>query len=71
MNERIDLDFEALELSPLGSLPYSNSELERMNDRFAAAMAAAIRSGLEHPPRIGIDTTPGTKNPICYVRTPR
>jgi hypothetical protein len=41
-----------------------------MNDRFVAAMAAAIRAGLEHPPGVGIDRTPGTKNP-SYLRPPR
>jgi hypothetical protein len=38
-------------------------DLIRMNDRFIAAMGRAIRERLERPPRVGIDTTPGTRNP--------
>jgi len=76
MNERIDpkeleqLEAEPNELRNLGSLPYLKGELQRMNDRFIAAMAAAIRAGLERPPRVGIDRTPGTKKP-SYLRTRR
>jgi hypothetical protein len=54
---------EPKELRDLSSLPYLKGELQRMNDRFIAAMAAAIRARLERPPRVGIDLTPGTKNP--------
>jgi hypothetical protein len=35
-----------------------------MNARFIAAMARAIRAGLERPPMIGIDKRPGTRVPI-------
>jgi hypothetical protein len=45
----------------LGSSPYSTAQLQLMNERFVAAMAAAIRAGLERPPRVGIDQRPGTK----------
>jgi hypothetical protein len=45
-------------------------ELQLMNGKFVAAMAAAIRAGLERPPRIGIDRTPGTKKPL-YFSAPR
>jgi hypothetical protein len=68
MNQRIDLDnLKPGDLLNLGSWPYSRAELEEMNQRFIKAMAAAIRAGLERPPRVGIDRTPGTKNP-AYVR---
>ena len=67
MNERIDLDkLEPSELRNLGSFPYLKAELQQMNERFVAAMVAAIRAGLERPPRVGIDLTPGTKKP-SYV----
>jgi hypothetical protein len=46
---------------------YSGVELQHMNARFTAAMAAAIRAHREHPPQVGIDHTPGTKNPMYYV----
>jgi hypothetical protein len=46
---------------------YSGDELHQMNARFIAAMAAAIRALREYPPRVGIDQTPGTKKPTCYV----
>jgi hypothetical protein len=46
---------------------YSGAELQEMNARFIAAMAAAIRTHRENPPRIGIDHTPGTKKPSNYV----
>ena len=46
---------------------YSGAQLLEMNAKFIAAMAAAIRAGLEHPPRVGIDSTPGTKNPSHYI----
>ena len=45
---------------------YSWDELYYMNERFVAAMGAAIRARCEHPPRVGIDQTPGTKKPIYY-----
>ena len=48
----------------VGRVDYQS--LRRMNTSFVAAMAAAIRAGLERPPRVGIDRTPGTKNP-SYV----
>jgi hypothetical protein len=65
MNQRIDLDNLKVGAEPhdLGSWPYSRAKLEEMNQRYVAAMAAAIRTGLERPPRVGIDRTPGTKNP--------
>jgi len=67
MNQRMDHDkLEPQEVRHLGSLPYTDAELDRMNDRFVAAMVAAIRAGLERPPRVGIDLTPGTKKP-SYV----
>ena len=53
---------------PVGRVDYQS--LRRMNTSFVAAMAAAIRAGLERPPRVGIDRTPGTKNPL-YLRPPR
>jgi hypothetical protein len=46
---------------------YSWDELYYMNERFVAAMGAAIRARCEHPPRVGIDQTPGTKNPLPYI----
>ena len=46
---------------------YSRVELHKMNAEFIVAMAAAIRAHLEHPPRVGVDPTPGTKNPMCYA----
>jgi hypothetical protein len=46
------------------------TQLQRMNRRFVVAMAAAIRAGLERPPRVGIDPTPGTKSPL-YFSAPR
>jgi hypothetical protein len=71
MNQQIDHDkLQPQEVRHIGSLPYTDDELDRMNDRFVAAMAAAIRAGLERPPRVGIDLTPGTKNP-SYVPTRR
>ena len=65
MNQRID-PLKPGELFNLGGWPYSRAELEEMNRSFVKAMAAAIRAGLEHPARVGIDRTPGTKNP-SYV----
>ena len=52
----------------VGRVDYQS--LRRMNTSFVAAMAAAIRAGLERPPRVGIDRTPGTKSPL-YLRPPR
>jgi hypothetical protein len=67
MNQRIDLNkLKPVELRDLGSWPYSRAKLEEMDQRYVAAMAAAIRTRLERPPRVGIDRTPGTKNP-SYV----
>ena len=70
MNQRVDLDnLQAVEVHDLGSWLYSRAKLEEMNWKFVRAMAAAIRGGLERPPRIGIDKTPGTKN-ASYFRMP-
>ena len=55
-----------LDLDTFGG-SYSEAELQRMNERFVAAMGAAIRALREHPPGVGIDQTPGTKKPTCYV----
>jgi hypothetical protein len=66
MNYRFHLDTLALNLDSF----YSAADLQRMNRRFVAAMAAAIRAGLEQPPRVGIDRTPGTKSPM-YLSPPR
>ena len=52
----------------LGSFPYLQTELQRMNAIFIRAMAAAIRVGLERPPRVGIDRTPGTEIRRTFVR---
>jgi hypothetical protein len=51
------------EVQHVVGLPWSENELRTMSRRFIAAMAAAIRSGEERPPRVGIDQTPGTKKP--------
>jgi hypothetical protein len=64
MNRRAHQEKSALDLS---STYYSRAQLFEMNANFIAAMAAAIRTGLERPPRVGIDSTPGTKNPSHYV----
>jgi hypothetical protein len=64
MNRRAHQEKSALDL---GSTYYSRVQLFEMNANFIAAMAAAIRAGLERPPRVGIDSTPGTKNPSHYV----
>jgi hypothetical protein len=61
MDGELDLD------KSLGS--YSGTELHNMNAKFIAAMSAAIRSNREHPPRVGINHTPGTKKPTCYAVT--
>ncbi len=67
MNQWLDLDtLKLAEPDHLGSSPYSTAQLQLMNERFVAAMAAAVRAGLERPPRVGIDQRPGTKNP-SYV----
>jgi hypothetical protein len=51
MNERIDPGrlepLKSDEVRHLGSFPYLKAELHQMNDRFVAAMVAAIRAGLE------------------------
>jgi hypothetical protein len=70
MNQRVDQNKLDLDLH-LGNLPYSRAELQQMNTNFIVAMAAAIRARLERPPRVGIDRTPGTKNPTTYVRARR
>ena len=67
MNHRFDLDTLALNLDSF----YSVADLQRMNERYIAAMAAAIRARLERPPRVGIDRTPGTKKPLLYRSTRR
>jgi hypothetical protein len=64
MNQRAHQEKSALDLS---STYYSGAQLLEMNANFIAAMAAAIRAGLERPPRVGIDRTPGTKNPSHYI----
>jgi len=38
------------------------------DEHFCEAMARAIRDGLEHPPMIGMDTTPGTSRPVTICR---
>jgi hypothetical protein len=65
MNRRAHQEKSALDLS--SSTYYSRAQLFEMNANFIAAMAAAIRAGLECPPRVGIDSTPGTKNPSHYI----
>jgi hypothetical protein len=64
------LEREEPEESELLSRSAHQIQLELMNQRFVAAMAAAIRAGLERPPRVGIDPTPGTKSPL-YLSPPR
>jgi hypothetical protein len=56
-----ELDLEKFEGS------YSKAELHDMNAAFIAAMGNAIRARHEHPPRVGIDPTPGTKNPVIFA----
>ena len=46
------------------------TRLQLMDRKFVAAMVAAIRAGLERPPRVGIHRTPGTKSPL-YLRPSR
>jgi len=58
---------EPEEQQPYGRSDYQ-TELRRLNKRFVVAMAAAIRAGLERPPRVGIDRTPGTKSPLYLWR---
>jgi hypothetical protein len=53
---------------PLLSKSDNQSRFLVMNKRFVVAMAAAIRAGLEQPPRVGIDRTPGTKSPLYLWR---
>jgi hypothetical protein len=65
MKQNVDQD-EAYEVD--GRMPYSGTELRERNENFIAAMAAAIRGGLERPPQVGVDRRPGTKNPTCYFR---
>jgi hypothetical protein len=66
MDRDLDLDRE-LELPDKSNGYYSGTELYNMNAKFIAAMSAAVRAGCEHPPRVGVDQTPGTKNPTCYA----
>jgi len=41
----------------------------RMQDEnFCEALIRAVRDGLEHPPMIGMDTTPGTSRPVTICR---
>jgi hypothetical protein len=70
MNQRVDQNKLYLDVN-LGGLPYSRAELQQMTTKLIMAMAAAIRAGFERPPRVGIDPTPGTKNPTTYVRARR
>jgi predicted nucleic acid-binding protein len=35
---------------------------------FVDAMHRAVARRLEHPPMVGVDTRPGTRNPITMVR---
>jgi hypothetical protein len=60
---------DELEASERGiaASPHAKIELHRRNAKFIAAMAAAIRAGLERPPQVGIDRTPGTKNPLWVL----
>ena len=39
-------------------------EYRKQDNAFVAAMVNAIRHGLERPPRVGIDETPCTSNPV-------
>ena len=34
------------------------------DENFCEALIRAVRDGLEHPPMIGMDTTPGTSRPV-------
>jgi len=38
------------------------------DENFCEALIRAVRDGLEHPPMIGVDTTPGTQRPITLAR---
>jgi hypothetical protein len=61
------MDEKSVSQETLGLTYYIRAQLVEMNERFIAAMAAAIRAGLERPPRVGIDRRPGTKNPLPYI----
>jgi hypothetical protein len=50
--------------------PYPAGKLYEMNAKFITAMVHAVRAGLERPPRVGIDPTPGTKRPSWYLSAP-
>jgi hypothetical protein len=41
-----------------------NKVRRAQDEAFCDAMDIACRSGLEHPPMIGVDTRPCTKNPM-------
>lgn len=41
----------------------NNKERKRQDEAFCDAMDYAYRQGLEHPPKIGIDTRPCTNKP--------
>lgn len=46
-------------------VPGQTASWFRENDeRFQAAMSAAVAAGREHPPMIGVDKTPGTHKAI-------
>jgi hypothetical protein len=64
MDQRTDQNESA---SNLGNSYYLKDQFSEMNAKFIGAMAAAIRAGLERPPRVGVDPRPGTKNP-SFVR---
>jgi hypothetical protein len=63
VRRKVDRTASEAELQELGGSPYSSAKLHQRNAKFIAAMAAAIRAGLERPARVGIDRTPGTRNP--------
>jgi hypothetical protein len=71
MNQMLDpeqLEPEEPEEQHLYGRSDYQTALRRVNRKFVVAMAAAIRAGLERPPRVGIDPTPGTKSPLYLWR---
>ena len=38
------------------------------DQHFCEVMLAAVKAGREHPPMVGIDNRPGTRNPIALAR---